>query len=110
MADQFSGLSWRTRSKRETARLSFRRNDQPGGKMLGRSCSGISVLTIATASWKAQLCSEICSSVISTSVQHRLTRPSSATAGGDELSQHRELFHKIKSAHRTGQRLAAAIG
>jgi len=42
--------------------------------------------------------------------RYHLTKRSSATAGGTELSQHRQLFHKIKSAHRAGQRLAAAIG
>jgi hypothetical protein len=41
---------------------------------------------------------------------HHLTRRSSATAGGSERCKHPELFHKIKSAHHTGQRLAAAIG
>jgi len=40
----------------------------------------------------------------------RLTRKSSATAGGGELSQHRQLFHKIKSGHHSGQWLAGAIG
>jgi hypothetical protein len=33
-----------------------------------------------------------------------LTRKSSADAGGDERGKHDELFHKIKWAHRDGQR------
>jgi len=40
----------------------------------------------------------------------RLTRRSSATAGGSELSQHRQLSHKITVTHRGGQRLARVIG
>jgi hypothetical protein len=39
-----------------------------------------------------------------------LTRRSSATAGGSERGKHVEPFHKIKSGHRDGQRLAGAIG
>jgi len=39
-----------------------------------------------------------------------LTRTSSATADGSELSQRRQLFHKIKSGHRSGQRLDAMKG
>jgi len=39
-----------------------------------------------------------------------LTRKSWATAGGGERGKHQELFHKIKRAHRHGQRLAPAIG
>jgi hypothetical protein len=40
----------------------------------------------------------------------QLTRWSSATAGGGERGKHRELFHKIKSGHHNGRRLAPAIG
>jgi hypothetical protein len=35
-----------------------------------------------------------------------LTRQSSATAGGSKRGELNELFHKIKCAHRDGQRLA----
>jgi hypothetical protein len=53
--------------------------------------------------------------VIEVIVSHRdvvkgLTRKSSATAGGTELSQWHGLFHKGKACHRNGQRLAGAIG
>jgi Maf-like protein len=39
-----------------------------------------------------------------------LTRQSSATAGAGERGKQRQLFHKIKSGHRGGQRLAASPG
>ena len=38
------------------------------------------------------------------------TRIGSAAAGQSELSQHHELFHQIKCAHRDGQWLAPALG
>jgi hypothetical protein len=40
---------------------------------------------------------------------HDLTRMSSATAGGSELSQYPRLFHESKAGPPNGQRLAGAI-